>query len=350
MPSGKQQPADAAASLRVSQLMDSYLTVQLLYVAAKLGIADALGDGAKAADVLARDVDAEPSILRRVLRSLAADGVLEESQDGRFSLTALGACLRSNVPSSQRGAIVARGELYYGAAAGLLEAVLRGGVPFKHVHGIGFFESLARSPERSAAFQASMEDRSRREAADVLAAYDFSAFDRLIDVGGGHGVLLGAILAAVPRLSGLLFDQQAVIEGARARLASAGLTERCDFVAGDFFATVPSGGDAYVLSRVIHDWDDQMAIAILSNCRRAMADSAKLLLVEVVLPKLAREQPSAIRMDLHMLILLGGRERTAAELDRLLGAAGFRLEAVIPTRSPAGVCVIEAVPQPTVAA
>src|SRR5262249_753869 len=200
-----------------------------------------------------------------------------------------------------------------------------GGVPFKHVHGIDFFEFLAKSPDRSAVFQASMVDRSRREAVDVAAACDFGVFEQLVDVGGGQGVLLGTILAATPGLHGVLFDQPTVIESARRRLESAGLAQRCEFVAGDFFSSVPARGDGYILSRVIHDWDDAAAVRILTSCRQAMDRGAKLLLVEVVLPKLSTQQPSAIRMDLHMLVLLGGRERTAAEYEQLLEVSGFHL-------------------------
>jgi SAM-dependent methyltransferase len=289
-------------------------------------------------------VGAELNALRRVLRGLAAEGVLVEHPDGRFGLTALGSCLRTDVPSSLRGAIIARGDLYYGAAAGLLEAVQHGGVPFEHVHRIGFFEYLAQHPERGVEFQASMVDRSRQEAAEVVAAYDFGSFVRLVDVGGGHGVLLTEILRAVPRLQAVLLDRLPVVEWARERLEATGLAGRCEFVAGDFFESVPPGGDAYVLSRVIHDWDDEAAVHILTNCRRAMGQGGTLLLVEAVLPERARERPAAIRMDLHMLALLHGRERLVAEYERLLGAAGFRLERVVPTQSPAGVSLIEAVP------
>jgi SAM-dependent methyltransferase len=336
--------AEAPAHVQVSRLMDGYLVTQLLYVAAKLGLADALAEAPQAADALARKVGAEPGALCRVLRGLAAEGVLDDHPDGRFGLTALGTCLRSDVPNSMRGAILARGDLYYGAAAGLLEAVQHGSVPFEHVHRVGFFEYLVQHPDRGAAFQASMADRARHEAAEVVAAYDFGPFRRLVDVGGGHGVLLGAILAAVPGLQGVLLDQPSVVARASERLASAGLAGRCACVAGDFFTAVPPGGDAYLLSRVIHDWDDAAAVRILTNCRRAMGPDGTLLLVEVVLPTRAGEQPAAIRMDLHMLTLLRGRERTAAEYERLLGAAGFRPVRIVPTRSPAGVSVIEAVP------
>jgi hypothetical protein len=288
-------------------------------------------------------VGAQSNILRRVLRGLAAEGVLDEHDDGRFSLTPLGNCLRSDVSSSLRGAIIARGDLYYGAAAGLLEAVQQGGVPFEHVHSVGFFEYLAQHPERGAEFQGSMVDRSRHEAAEVVAAYDFGSFERLVDVGGGHGVLLTEILTAFPRLRAVLLDRLQVVERARERLEAAGLAERCEFIAGDFLTTVPPGGDAYVLSRVIHDWDDEVAIRILTNCARAIGQGGTLLLVEAVLPERARDRPETIRMDLHMLALLHGRERTEVEYDRLLVAAGFQLRRVVPTKSPSGVSVIEAV-------
>jgi hypothetical protein len=324
--------------------MDGYLATQLLYVAAKLGIADALASEPLAADALARYVGAELYALRRVLRGLAAEGVLDEHPDGRFGLTALGNCLRADVPSSLRGAIVARGDLYYGAAAGLLEAVQHGGVPFEHVHSIGFFEYLAQHPERGAEFQASMVDRSRQEAAEVVASYDFGSFGWLVDVGGGHGVLLTGILRAAPRLQAVLLDRPPVVERARERLEATGLAGRCEFVAGDFFEAVPPGGEAYMLSRVIHDWDDEAAVHILTNCRRAMEQGGTLLLIEAVLPERAREKPAAIRMDLHMLALLHGRERTVAEYERLLGVARFRLRRVVTTGSSAGISVIEAVP------
>jgi len=287
---------------------------------------------------------AESNVLRRVLRGLVAEGVLDEHPDGRFALTSLGNCLYSDVSNSLRGAIIARGDIYYGAAAGPLEAVQRGGVPFEHAHGVGFFESLGQHPELGAEFQASMADRSRHEAAEVVAAYDFGSFGRLVGVGGGHGVLLAAILKAVPRLQAVLVDQPAVVERAREHLKAAGLADRCEFIAGNFFTTVPQGGDAYVLSRVIHDWDDEAAVRILANCRRAMGQSNTLVLVEAVLPERARERPAAIRMDLHMLVLLHGRERTTAQYERLLGAADFWLRRVVPTHSPAGISVIEAVP------
>jgi hypothetical protein len=321
--------------------MDGYLTTQLLYVAAKLGIADVLADGPRTAEEIAEAVGADAPLLRRVLRGLALDEVLAE-QDGRFALTPLGECLREGVAGSLRGPVIVRGELYYEAAAGVLQTVREGGVAFEHVHGEPFFDHLAREPEVEAAFQASMAGRAAQEAGDVVAAYDFAGVRRLVDVGGGQGVLLAAILRSAPQLRAVLVDRPMVIERAQAWLAQEQLGERCELVPGDFFASVPDGGDAYLLSRVIHDWDDEDARRILLTCATAMTGASRLLLVEAIVPERAQDRPEAIRMDLHMLMLLGARERTEAEFRRLLGGAGLEVRRVVPTRSPAGLSVVEA--------
>jgi hypothetical protein len=238
--------------------------------------------------------------------------------------------------------VIARGDIYYGAAAGLFPALRDGGSAFEHVHGTGLFDYLASHPDKEAEFQGSMMARSRQEAAAVIAAYDFEGFRRVVDVGGGYGILLSAILTATPTLRGLLFERPEVVDRAREQLSTRGLLSRCDVVAGDFFVSVPAEGDAYVLSRVIHDWDDAAAARILANCRAAMAANAKLLLVEAVVPPRAHEQPGAIRMDLHMLTLLRGRERTVGEYQALLGEAGLELQRVVPALAAAGLCVLEA--------
>jgi hypothetical protein len=313
------------------ELIDSFLTFQLVYVATRLGIGDALADGPLTGAELARAVDAEPGALTRVLRGLAAEGVLAEEGE-TFALTPLGEALRP-----LKGSIAARGDLYYRAAGGLLDAVRQGGTAFERVYGERFFEHLSRRPAEEAAFQASMAARSEREARDVVAAYDFTGLGRLVDVGGGAGGLLAAILDAAPRLEGVLLDRPAAVEQARRRLAG-----RAECVSGDFFAAVPAGADAYLLSRVIHDWSDADAVKILATCRAAMGDGARLLLVEAVLPERAADSPEAIRMDLHMLVLFGARERTEREYGDLLSAAGLLLERVLPTASPTGICVLEA--------
>ena len=335
--------ADATSSaLELARLIDSYLTTQLLYVAARLGVTDVLADGPRTGAEVAAAVGADPAALTRVLRGLTLDGVLAEEDGGRFALTAVGERLREGVSGSLRAAALARGELYWSAAAGLLRAVTEGGTAFEHAHGEPFFAHLAADAEREAAFQASMADRAQREAADVVAAYDFGGLGALVDVGGGSGVLLETILRAVPELRGVLLDRPEAVARARARLAAAGLDGRAECVAGDFFDAVPPGADAYLLSRVLHDWHDADARRILTTCRAAMPAGARLLVVDAIVPERVHDGPEAVRMDLHMLILFGARERTEAQFAGLLAGAGLHLRRVVATGSPAGLSVLEA--------
>jgi hypothetical protein len=331
----------------LSRLVDGYLNTQLIYIAVVLGIADALTDGPLASSELAHIAHANPLALHRVLRGLAAIDVLAEHEDGRFALTPSGALLQDSVPGSLRGAVLARGGLYYQVAAGLLDAVRKGGSAFERARGQSFFGHLAEHPDEAAIFQGSMAARSAHEAVSVVESYDFGRFRRIVDVGGGQGILLTAILQTAPELHGTLLDRPVAVEQARHRLAGVDLLHRCELVDGDFFAAVPANGDCYLLSRVIHDWDDEAAIRILQRCREAMPADGTLLLVEAVLPEHAADQPAAIRMDLHMLTLVGGRERTTTEYRTLLAAAGFILDRVIPTRSPAGICILEAKANPS---
>lgn len=324
---------------KLMRLLDGFVTTQLLYVAAKLGVADVLAEGPRTGAEIAAAVDADHDALVRVLRGLVTDDVLAEEPDGRFALTPVGACL-----AAMHGAALARGEVYYEAASGLLETVREGGTAYEHVYGERFFDHLARHPDREAAFQGSMASRSEQEARDVVAAYDFTGLRRLVDVGGGREVLLAEILRAAPELRAVLIDREAAIPAALAHLQAASVADRGDCIVADFFETVPTGADAYVLSRIIHDWNDADAAHILATCRQAMAPHSRLLVIEAIMPERARDRPAAIRMDLHMLLLLGARERTEAEFRVLLEASGFRVQRVVLTASPAGLGVIEATP------
>ncbi|MFC5947987.1 methyltransferase [Pseudonocardia lutea] len=328
-------PVDAAA--RLSRLADGYLVTAALTVAAELGVADVLARGACDAERLAAELGALPGPLHRVLRVLVAEGVLAEFPDGTFSLTPSGRLLRSDVPGSLRGAVRARGGVYATAAPALTDAVREGGVAFERARGESFFEHVARHPAELAAFHAAQQDRSAREAADVVAAYDFGRFRRLVDVGGGTGVLLSAVLTATPGLTGVLLDRAEVVAGAR-------VPEGTEVVAGDFFAEVPSGGDAYLLSRILHDWDDDEARRILVRCRAAMGPGATLLVVDALLPERAADGPAVIRMDATMLLLATGCERTARQFGELFASAGLALRRVVPTASPVGLVVLEATP------
>lgn len=328
-----------SAPVRLGRLMDGYLTTWLLFVAARLGVADVLAAGPCTTAEIAAAVGADPGALRRVLRGLAVDEVVAEVGGDRFALTATGELLRTGVPGSLRDAVLVRGDLYAAAAAGLLAAVRTGGTAFEQVYGQPFFAHLDADPEHEAAFAASMRDRAGYEAAEVVAAYDFGGIGVLVDVGGGTGTLLAAVLAATPGLRGILLDRPAAVEQAGARFAAAGLADRCTAVTGDFFAAVPAG-DGYLLSRVLHDWSDADAVRILTACRTAMPAGGRLLLVEAILPERAADRPAAIRMDLHMLLLLGSRERTEAEWRALLDRSGFAVRRVLLTRT---LGIIEAV-------
>jgi SAM-dependent methyltransferase len=314
---------------RLARLADGYLVTQLLHVAVALGVPDRLAGGPRGVDDLAREVGVVPDLLGRVLRGLAAEEVLEELPGGRFALTGTGELLRAGVPASLRGTVVARGRVYYDAAAGLLEALRVGGSAFERVHGQSFFAHLSAERDRLDAFLASMADRSAHEAAAVVGAYDLSRFGSVVDVGGGTGALLRAVRERAPHADLLLFDRPEVVAGAD--LPSVG---------GDFFAAVPAGADAYLLSRVLHDWADDDARRILRTCRTAMRPDSVLVVVEALVPERAVDDPAAVRMDLHMLVLLGGRERTAAEYAALFDAVGLRLTAHRATD--AGVHVLEA--------
>lgn len=315
---------------------------QLLYVAAKLGIADLLTEGAKRSEELAQTVGAHPRTLYRVLRALASLGIFAEEPDQHFRLTPMADLLRTEAPASLRPFAVLSGEEWVWRAEGaLLDSVRTGQAAFNRVHGMGAFDYYAQHAEAAACFQAAMTSLSGPEGQAILEAYDFAGMATIIDVGGGQGALLAAILQRYPQARGVLFDLPAVVESAQSLLDAAGVADRCTRVAGDFFQRLPGGGDAYLLKRVIHDWDAPQAQAILTQCRRAMAAHSRLLVMEGVLP--ARTTPSLGPLDdITMLVHYGALERTEAEYRVLLNAAGFTLVRVMPTQ--AALSIIEGVP------
>ena len=331
-----------AESSRLTELADGFLTTQLLYVAAKLRLADLLAGTKATGPAVAAAVHADPDVVTRILRGLCLQDVFIEHPGGQFSLGPLGEYLRDGVPGSQRGPILARGEVYFPAAHALIDVATTGASAFEQTYGQPFFAHLESVPAHRETFEASMAGRAAHEAAAVVAAYDLSGLDRLVDVGAGPGLVARAALQAVPALSATLVDRPTMVDRARLEMQQAGLAHRCTFVAADFFESVPAGADAYLLSRILHDWDDEDAARILRVCHAAMEPGARLLVVDAVLPERARDMPAAIRMDLLMLLLLNARERTMPEFERLLSNAGFHLRDVIPTDSPTGLAVIEA--------
>jgi hypothetical protein len=323
------------------QMMTGYWVSQALYVAAKLGIADLLVDGPVTCDSLATATRTHAPSLQRTLRALASVGVFSEVAPGQFALTPLARLLRSATPDSMRALAIMYAEEQYRAWADMLHSVRTGQPAFEHQFGMGVFEYFAKNPEASAVFNEAMTGWTAQLAGAVVDAYDFSPFGTVIDVGGNQGTLLTAILRRHPSARGVLFDLPHVVASAEPVLVKAGVDDRCARIGGDFFEAVPNGGDAYVLASILHDWDDSRCTAILTRCRSAMPAHGKLLIIELVLPP-GNEPFFGKWLDLHMLVMAGGRERTVSEYATLLSVGGFELSRVVPTQ--AGASIVEAVP------
>jgi hypothetical protein len=324
------------------QMMTGYWVSQALYVAAKLGVADLLVEGPQSVEHLAAATQAHAASLRRLLRALASVGVFTETSPGAYALTPLAALLRTGTPDSMRALAIMYAEEQYRAWGNALHSVRTGETAFNQQFGQSYFEYLAQHPDADRVFNQAMSGWTTQVVGAVIDAYDFSPFRAIVDVGGSYGTLLAAILQSNQTANGILFDQPHVAAAAKAHLESAGVAERCQAVGGDFFVEVPPGGDLYLLAQILHDWDDTRSMGILRQCRRAMPTHGKLLVIELVLPP--GEEPFFGKwLDLHMLVLLGARERTEEEYRALLNAAGFELGRVIPTR--AGPGIVEALPR-----
>ncbi|HEV7281004.1 MAG TPA: methyltransferase [Pirellulaceae bacterium] len=317
---------------QMNRMLTGYWVSQTLYAAAKLGIADLLVDGPRSADDLAAATNMHAPSLYRLLRAAASVGVFAEDGERRFSLTPLAECLRSDAPQSQRGLAIMNGEEHYRAWGELLYSVQTGKPSFDHLYGMPIFEFLSKNPEPAAVFDEAMVGVHGRETAAMLEAYDFSGIGTLADIGGGNGSLLSSVLQKVPAMRGLLFDLEGVTARAKERLRAAGLADRCEVASGSFFQSVPSGADAYLMRHIIHDWDDERAATILKNVHRAMKPESRLLLVEMIIPP-GNDPSFGKLLDLTMLILPGGKERTEAEYRRLFAACGFELTRIVPTDS-----------------
>lgn len=328
--------------LAMLQMVTGYWLTQTIFVAAKLGIADRLQDGAKSCEELATETKTHARSLYRLMRALASVGIFAETETGYFTLTSLATCLVSDVPGSVRTLAIMSGEKAYQAWGDLMHSVQTGESAFEHLYGMNLFQYYAQNPEEGKIFDGAMRERTEMEQGAITSSYDFSSIRKLVDVAGGRGSLLVAILKTNSTMEGVLFDQASVIESAKELIQSEGVAQRCELFAGDFFECVPSGGDAYILKHIIHDWDDERAIAILKNCGRAMEGKGKLLLAERVIP--SGNQPFWGKFrDLNMLVMCpGGCERTEAEYRSLFEAAGFHLIKIVPNQSE--ISIIEGVP------
>ncbi|HET9000059.1 MAG TPA: methyltransferase [bacterium] len=337
MDKGDQRPSAAFLDL-----INGFRVSQAIHVAATLGIADLLRDGPRSSDELAAATGTHAGALYRLLRTLAGVGVFREDVDRRFGLTPLGECLRSDAHEPLGPWAVHIGQPYVWQAWGhLLESVRTGENAFRRVHGVSVWDYYARNPTAGAIFDRAMTGHSRLQADAVLKAYDFGRFGCVLDVGGGHGLLLSAVLAKHPSLRGVLFDQPHVVVGAEPVLQAAGVADRCQVVGGDFFEALPDGSDAHVMKFILHDWEDAQATAILRTCRRAIAPNGKLLVIDSEISPPNEGALGKLR-DLTMLVHTGGRERTREEWTALFAAGGFRLVRATPTE--AGLSIIEGVP------
>ncbi len=332
---------DVQAFEHMFRLATSYVVPAALYAVTQLNVADRIGGSPKPVSELARETGTNEDALCRVLRLLSAHGVFEEVRPRTFALTPAGELLRADHPQSLRAAVVFTTDPFHFRVYGDLLYSLRTGRPaVEDVYGKPCFEQIASDPELQDRFNAAMTSYSATISQAVLEAYDFSRVHTLVDVAGGHGMLLASILQKYPSIRGVLFDLPHVIDGARGHLARFGLDGRCRFSAGDFFAAIPEGADTYLMQHILHDWEDEKALAILRNIRRAINRDGRLLVIESVVG--AGPASAFVNFkDIEMLLLPGGRERTEAEFAGLFSAAGFRLTRVMPTKSP--MHVIEAV-------
>ena len=342
--SPRQEPSSSVSdpAVKLREIIVGQRVAMMVGVVAELGVADHLKDGPKRAEELAKATQSHPSSLYRVLRALASYGIFAEDDDGRFRLTPVAEFLRSDIPGSQRES--ARGmttEQQWRSNGNMLNAVRSGKTAIEHAFGMSLWEYLASHPAEQRGFNMRMVEGSRREASQLVKAYDFSRAGKVVDVAGGQGVLLEHILKAHPETRAVLFELPSVIEAARRTLDPA-LLGRTELAGGDFFKAVPAGGDIYVLKNILHDWEDERATAILKNVRRAMTDMARLLIIEGVVPKGNSPSPTKM-MDITMLMATGGRERTETEHRDLLKAGGFRLARIIPVTPLTS--IIEAVPE-----
>jgi ubiquinone/menaquinone biosynthesis C-methylase UbiE len=323
----------------VLQVIAGFWLSRCVYIAAKLGLADLVQESPKTPAELAVLTGTHAPSLYRVLRALASSGWLHENDDGRFGSTPLSAGLLTGVPGSLRAlATTELGEEHYPAWGNLLFSVRTGELAFDNVFGMPNWQYWAGHDEHAQVFNRAMSEMTAVIEPAVLAICDFSPFTTIVDIGGGRGTLMSSILRAYPAARGIVLDLPHVIEQGRQLIAEQHVEDRCELIPGDFFKEAPRGGDAYILKWVLHDWDDERSIAILKNCHRAMVPDGRLFVVEAPLPR--RNEPSLHKlMDVNMLVMTGGRERTEAEYRTLFDAAGFALTRV--TVTPLELAVLE---------
>ena len=337
-----QKALELGPTEQMLQMMSGLWVSRGIWVAAKLGISDYLVDGAKTVEEIAAATGAHADSLYRILRMLGMVGVYREEEGRKFSLTPLSETLRSDVAGTLRGAAIAEmGEVHYEAWGNIMHSVKTGEIAFDNKFGKDIWAYFQTDPEKAENFNRYMAASSELLNQAISTKYDFSNCEKLIDVGGGIGGMISAILEKNPDLKGAIYDQPSVIEQAKGFLESKGLSDRCETIAGSFFESVPEGADIYSMRWILHDWEDSKSLAILGNIKRVLPENGKLLLAEAVVPEVGEPHFSKF-FDLIMLVMTGGRERTEKEWRTLLENAGYKIERIIPTES--FLSIIEAVP------
>ncbi|WP_437193428.1 methyltransferase [Planctomicrobium sp. SH527] len=317
---------------QLDQMITGYWVSQAIYAAAKFGIADHLKDGSKSVDELAIASSTHPDALYRLLRALASVGIFAEGEPRHFSLTPLADALRSDADGSKRALALMSGDEQFRAWAEIDYSIRTGKMAFDKVFGLPIFDYLSEHPDKARIFDAAMVGIHGRESSALLGSYDLSGIGLIADIGGGNGSQIIEVLNEFPQMQGILFDLSHVVENAQGKIQAAGLQDRCSLVSGSFFESVPEGADAYILRHIIHDWDDEKCLSILRNCHRAMSSNSRLLVVESVIPTGNDPFPGKF-LDLVMLLIPGGKERTASEYRELFNHAGFELTQIVPTGS-----------------
>jgi O-methyltransferase/methyltransferase family protein len=322
----KSRPVQPKESPRqeLFNIISGYRNTQALYVAAKLGVADHLLRGSMGAEELAREVKANPKALFRLMRHLAAVGIFTQDQSRKFGLTPLGKLLCTDHPESMRYSAIFAGEENYKATGNLLHAVQTGETAFDHLYGKGHFDWMKENHDASSTFNKAMAQTLRR-LDNPVESYDYSGKHLIVDVGGGRGDLVSSVLVSNPSMEGILFDLPQGSREAQSVLHAKGVEDRCHVKSGSFFDSIPAGGDVYVLSRILHDWPDDKAAIILANARKAMKQDGTLLIRDNVL---SDNDVLGTTMDVTMMIMTGGRERSESEWKNLLHSAGFVLTRV----------------------
>lgn len=335
-------PESLPLSAQLIRMSYGFMYTKLVYMAASLNLGDRLADGARSSRELAAELQLHPPYLYRLLRAIAGEGILTEVEEGVFGLTAMGECLKSDHPDAAQASILAAcSPAIIAAWEKLPESLASGATGFHLAQGKNLFEYLSEHAELSSQFNQSMTGVFGREPVLVAEAYDFSVFDSIVDIGGNNGNALSLILGRYPEPRGLVYDQLHVITEAKTLLSERGMQDRIAVQPGDFFASVPAGFDCYMLSHIIHDWDDGRSVRILANCREGINAGGKLLILEWVLPE--GDTPHVAKVvDINMMMLTGGEERTGKQYGRLLEQAGFRLARIIPTESECS--IVEAEP------